>query len=281
MIRGIHLGTVRMDSPALQGIFIPQDMRFEIQDQLLGELTEKYLTLGFSKTDALNKAKEEWYGQAYGEAEGLGLADILWSDVIPEYQTQTYLQLNTTYVMGPNGLPIATGLKRSVLDSVGMNLEGMGIFQTYHNDELNNASNMPTDQLLNSQDLGRGMNLGQRGLVKVDESWIPPTAEEIGEAITKSLDDIADAIEDMNDTLNGGWGRGYGRGGGYSRGGGGGYGYRADYGGQVVRLNTPRGFNEPYALDPRVVNVGNPIIRRATVRRERFSSDRGRLNQWQ
>lgn len=282
VIRGIHLGTVALDSPALQGIFIPEEMRFDLQKQFLAELTDKYLSLDYSKTEALSKARAEYYGQEYGAPEGLGLADILWDkQAIPEYQTQTYLQLNTTYVMGPNGRPIATGLKRSVLDSVGLNLEGLGLFQTFHNDGPNNASNMPTDQLLNSQDLGRGMNLGQRGLVKVDDSWIPPTDEEIGESITEALDEIAEAIEDMSDRLDGSFGNGwrnFGRGG---YGGGGGGGYRANYGGQAVRLNTPRGFNEPYALDPRVVNPGNPIIRRATVRRERFSSDRGRLNQWQ
>ena len=76
--------------------------------------------------------------------------------------------------------------------------------------------------------------------------------------------------------MAGGYGGGYG---GY--GGGSGYTSRADYGGQVQRLNTPDSIGTPYALDPRVVNPGNPIIRRATIRRERFSSERGRLNQWQ
>lgn len=279
VIRGIHLGTVSLDDPALGGIFIPKEMRFALQEQFLAELTQKYVDLGFAKKQALTEAKAEYYGQRYGEAEGLGLADIIWADQIPGYQTQTYLQLNTTYVMGPNGQPIATGLKRSVLDAVGMNLEGLGVFQTYTRGE---ASNMSSDQLLNSQDAGRGMNLGQRGLVKVDESWLTPTDEEIGDSINASLAKIADAIDDLSDQLDGGFNGygGYGRGG-YGGGGGGGYSSRADYGGQVVRLNTPRGFSEAYALSGRVVNPSNPILRRATVRRERFSSDRGRLNPWQ
>jgi hypothetical protein len=279
VIRGIHLGTVALDDPALNGIFIPKEMRFEIQKQVLGDLTSKYLDLGFSKSEALSKAKAEYYGQEFGAPEATGFADILWSDAIPQFQTQQYAQLNTTYVMGPNGRPIATGLQRSVFDAVGLNPGGALFFQPYFTGE---SGDLPTDQLLNSTDPGRAINLGQRGLVKIDESVITPTAEEIGESITEALDEIADQIDSLNDALGGfgGWG-GWGGGRRGFGGGGGGGGYRADYGGQVVRLNTPRGFDVPYAFDPRNVTTSNPIIRRATVRRERFSSERGRLNQWQ
>lgn len=274
VIRGVQMGTVGLDSPSLGGIFITNEMRGQIQEVLLGELVEKYLTLDFSKSEALTRAKVEFYGQAYGEPEGLGLADIIWSDKIPGYQTQKYMQLNTTYVIGPNGQPIATGLDRSVMGALGLNLAAPG-FDTYLDDS---QSNMGVDDLLNSTDAARGLNLGQRGLVKVDESWVTPTAEEIGDSIESALEKIADEIDDLNDSF-GGYG-GYGRSG-YGGGGGGGYSRAANYGGGMQRLNTPRGIDTPYALSPRVANPGNPIIRRATIRRERFSSDRGRLNQWQ
>jgi hypothetical protein len=280
VVRGIHLGTVSMDDPALNGIFITKEMRFEIQKQVLADFTAKYLELGYSKSEALSKAKAEYYGQEFGAPEAMGFADILWSDRIPDRQTQVYAQLNTTYVMGPNGRPIATGLQRSVFDAVGLNPQGALFFQPYFN---GTSGDLPTDQLLNSTDPARALNLGQRGLVKLDESVITPTAEEIGESITDALAEIADQIDNLNDSLGGfgGWG-GYGGGRRFGRGGGGGGGgYRADFGGQVVRLNTPRGFDAPYAFDPRNVTTSNPIIRRATVRRERFSSERGRLNQWQ
>src|SRR5690606_2651170 len=115
VVRGIRLGTVTMDSAARQGVFIPRDMKDEIQVRVLATLTEKYLDLGFPKSEALNAAKEEFYGQAYGEPEGLGFADILWGNVIPEHSSQKYMQLNTTYVLGPNSRPIATGVQRSLL----------------------------------------------------------------------------------------------------------------------------------------------------------------------
>lgn len=291
VVRGIRLGTIGLDSPALNGIFIPDPMRQELTERFLGEFTARYIDLGYSKSEALSKAKEEFYGQGYGEPEALGVADIIWSDAIPRYQNQQYLQLNTTYVMGPNGLPIATGLRRSALNVIGIDPSNLFGFQTYYQGER--ESNLPTDQLLNSVDDARGINLGQRGLVKVGENWEPMTPQEIGEAITDALEKISDQIDELGEDLNGGWGRYGGRGWrnygrrGYSRrgyGGGGGYGGSRtypDYGGMPQRLNTPEGVRNPYALSPRTVNTSNPYIRRATIRRQRFQSQRGRLNQWQ
>ena len=79
----------------------------------------------------------------------------------------------------------------------------------------------------------------------------------------------------------GGYGRyfsGYGGGGGYSSGSGS---YLTNYGGDWQRMFTPRGIDSPYALNGRDTFPSNPIIRRSTLRRERFSSERGRLFQWQ
>lgn len=285
VVRGIRMGTLRADSPALQGFYIPQEMRAEIQTRVLEELTLKYIDLGFYKSQALSKAKEEFYGQAFGEPEGLGFADILWDDsIIPAYQTQKYMQLNTTYVMGPNNRPIATGIERSTAVAF-----GLPMFEGY----LTSAdSNMETDALLNSVDTARQANLGLRGLVKMDESWLTPTPEEIGESIEKALREIGDKLDDMNDALANSYGRsgyspwGYrswGRGSRY-RSSGGGYSsspYVADYGGQAQRMNTPRRVRSAYSDDLYSIDTSNPIIRRATIRRERFSSQRGRLNQWQ
>ena len=136
------------------------------------------------------------------------------------------------------------------------------------------------------------MNLGMRGLERTDESWLVPTDEEIGESIQKAIENLGSNLGDMiNDAMGNGWvnyprrsgwvnyGRSYG--GGYS---GGGYSsspYVADYGGQAQRMNAPRRVRSAYSDDLYSTNTSNPIIRRATIRRERFSSQRGRLNQWQ
>lgn len=280
IVRGIHLGALTADSPALQNVFIPYEMRSKLQVQFLEELTQKYIDLGYGKKDALYAAKDEYYGQGYGEEEGFGIGDIINGTMIPTRQDQKYMQLNTTYVMGPTGRPIATGLQRSVLASVGQP------FEEFHTGA---TSNMSVDQLLNSVDDVRGANLGMRALVKMDESWEHPTAEEIGESIEKALEDLGKRIEDAvkpeNEWTPFRYGR-YRRSGGWGGGGGGrgyyqGRGFTASWGGDDAKVFAPRRIEAPRADDLYSINTSNAIIRRATIRRERFSSQRGRLNQWQ
>ena len=68
----------------------------------------------------------------------------------------------------------------------------------------------------------------------------------------------------------------------YGGGGGGGGSYGGSYGRPYFQ--RMQGFQgaQPVQIDmPGNINVSNPIIRRADVRRERISSERGRLKQWQ
>lgn len=293
VIRGVHVGALALGSPALNNFYITDEQRYEIQKRFLREMTAEYLEKGYSKSDATRNAERDYYGQGFGEPEATGLADILWSDAIPKYENQQYMQLNTTYVMGPNGRPVATGLQRGMLASI-----GLLPYDTYHNEE---TSNLGVDQLLNSVDEGRGINLGWRGLTRVDETWETPTPQEIGESVTDALAEISEQLDDIVDPEgNNGWrnygsgwrnfGRsgwrrsgGYGgRGGGYSsRGGYGGSSYVESWGGSEQYLRTPQRISTPYSDDLYSINTSNPIIRRATIRRERFASQRGRLNQWQ
>ena len=69
-------------------------------------------------------------------------------------------------------------------------------------------------------------------------------------------------------SLNVGW-RNFGR-----RSGGGG-------GGSSIRINTPERQQVPYANDIDNINMTNPILRRASIRRERIDSQKGRLKPWQ
>ena len=287
IIRGVHMGALKLDSPALKNVAITGEQRAELAEFFLAELTEQQLNAGKSKSEAVKAAKAAFYGQEYGEAEGLGIADIIYSDAIPYHHSQKYMQLNTTYVMGPTGRPVATGLQRSVLGAVGFPTSG-GIlpFEAYHDGSTGNLS---VDQLMNSVDPGRGVNLGMRGLIKVDESWNTPTDEEIGKAITDAIEKVEKAVGDLPDGDNGGKGwKNYKRGRGWSRGGSGSYsrgyssaGYTPSWGGDDVRIQLPRRMDTPRLDDLYSINTSSAIIRRATIRRERFSSERGRLNQWQ
>ena len=67
-----------------------------------------------------------------------------------------------------------------------------------------------------------------------------------------------------------GW-RNFGR---RSGGGGGG-------GGSSIRINTPERQQVPYANDIDNINMTTPILRRASIRRERIDSQKGRLKPWQ
>src|SRR5690606_30511720 len=112
------------------------------------------------------------------------------------------------------------------------------------------TGNLGVDELLNSVDAVRGANLGMRGLVKVDESWIPKSAEEIAKGIEDALKEIADSLADIEDVL-GRVPRG-GRYGGYSSSGWSSYtgaGPIARYGGMMLRLNTQRRVRSPYSDD--------------------------------
>jgi hypothetical protein len=122
-----------------------------------------------------------------------------------------------------------------------------------------------------------------RGLERVDDTWANPTDEDILKAIEKGFKDLEKAVRepDWSDSGRRKW-TDYGprrSGGGYSRGGGGGYG--GGGGGYAYKLNGPERNNAVYGHNDPYIRVDNPIIRRASIRRERFSSNRGRLNQWQ
>ena len=52
-------------------------------------------------------------------------------------------------------------------------------------------------------------------------------------------------------------------------------------GGSSIRINTPERQQVPYANDIDNINMTNPILRRASIRRERIDSQKGRLKPWQ
>ena len=257
----------------------------------MAELTAQGMMAGLSQKQAEQLMWDVWLGSG-NSPYGVGVADILWSQEIPYTSTVRYNQLNTNYVMGPNGMPYAIGAERDWLfTNMG------GIFPSRY--RTSGEANLPLDGRLNSIDEAVRLNTGMRALERIDDSWMIPTEQEIGDSITKSLEDLAKNLEDILDksgygSYNGGGRRGwvnYPRRTGWSRrsyGGGGGYGggyygstYVPNYGGNPPRFDTQRRVRAPHSDDLYNINTSNPIIRRANIRRERFASERGRLNQWQ
>jgi hypothetical protein len=140
---------------------------------------------------------------------------------------------------------------------------------------------MGTDDRLNSTDLVHGINTGLRGLVPVPP--VIPTDVEIGKAIEDAIKANAGKSYTpayTNSTPSSGSGSRYGGGSGsYSHGRSPWYPitpyYTAVYGPPTNYGSGGFGNSIPF------LNIPSVIIRRSTIRRERVSSERGRLNQWQ
>jgi hypothetical protein len=170
-------------------------------------------------------------------------------------------------------MPWATGLGRNILG----NFWGMNPLQRYNG--KGDGSNLTLDNRLNATDEMANLNTGMRNLEKVHSSWANPTDEAILKAIQDGLEKVRQEVRHpgWTDYAKKGF-TPYGRSGGYSRGGGG---YGGGGGGYAYKLNGPERNNATYGSNDPYIRVDNPIIRRASIRRERFSSTRGRLNQWQ
>ena len=195
------------------------------------------------------------------------MSELLWSRDIPYSQTQEFQQLNTTYLRGPDGNMWATGFERTrLLGALGLApLQGMHTGDDTHTD-LDGRMNVS----------GFGMNnTGMRSLRPVNDSLDTPTDAEIGDMITRAIEDL-----DLKD-YGYGYGRSYGGGGG-----GGGYAQRPTNRYYDQPRWTNQNFNPitlrvPYANDVYAIQTETIRTDSGGIRRERISSERGRLTQWQ
>jgi uncharacterized membrane protein YgcG len=284
IMKGLHMQTVKPGDPALENIFISFEDRKKISDYFQHTMKQSYLDAGLDEETAQKTMKAVYFGQTNPYAKSLH--DVIWSkgdfkDAIPYESANVYRQLNTTYVIGPDGMPWATGVGRNTL----MNFWGQAPLQRFLSE--GDGGNLGLDSRLNSTDPTANLNTGMRGLEKVHSSFFNPTDEDILKAIEEGFKEVAAAVREPSwserNSKNGwkdfGPRSGYSRSGGYSRGGGGGYG--GGGGGYAYKLNGPERNTATYNSNDPYIRVDNPIIRRASIRRERFSSTRGRLNQWQ
>ena len=274
VMRGLMMATVKPGDPALQNVYLSFEQRKEIQAQLLAEIMQEGIDLGLSHDQASDRADQYLYGSKTNPY-AIPLWEVIWSkgrfeNAIPYSPTVTYNQLNTTYVMGPSGRPMATGVERSQL----LNFFGQSPLKRYDM----GSGGLGVDERLNSTDAAANINTGLRSLERVGDNWANPTDDDILQAVQDGFKSVVDAIKapSGNDDLYGrnSFGGGYGRGG-YGGGGGGGG------GSYPYRVNGFERNDTTYARQIYNLQVDNPILRRATIRRERFSSERGRLKPWQ
>ena len=279
-IWSMYNGLLKPGDPVLEGIYIPFEMRNQLKTKLMDDLKAKFMASGLNEYKADQMMWKVWKGDPTDPSVP-ALRDVVYSqnafDAAISYKpTSRYYQLNTAYVKGPDGRMWATGLDRhSVFNLAGINPLQRSIAT------VNNTESV--DGRLNYVDEVRGINTGLRGLERVDDSFAYSDLEEMAAKL---------AAEASNNTGNNsgsrgngwrdfgsGW-RNFGRRSGWRnfgrRGGGGGGG-----GGSFTRLQAPDRQQVPYANDVQNINMTNPIIRRASIRRERIDSMRGRLREWQ
>ena len=133
---------------------------------------------------------------------------------------------------------------------------------------------MEPDQILNAIDPVRGINTGMRSL----EKWDPSSAS-----------DYEDNAKGYSTDSDGSSGRssnwvdyGSSRGSGYSSRGYTSYGRSSgSSGGSFTKMSPPDNQQVPYANTIDNLNTSNSLIRRASIRRERIDSQKGRLKPWQ
>ena len=283
LFKGIMGGTIDLDSPEMKGIAISPEQRVEIEKDFYRDMVREGRDLGLTQQQAQFRATRLLIGPK-DDPSVKGFKEILWDERIPWTPDARYKQLNTTYVQGPDGFPWATGYRRGAKP-------GNGMWQLLGGLKRPNLGSGITDAVgeggrMNSQDLVRGINTGQRGLVPSDKSELVPTDWEQTQDILDAIKDIdLDVGKGYEPNSNGG-GRGTFYRGGYRYGGGGGRGGGYSSRGYSPTIywsrqaNLPRGTNV-YGNNARNLFWNNGLIRRTTIRRERYQASRGRLKQWQ
>lgn len=276
VLEGLVQGTVQFGDESLRGIYITPEQREQIQAEWMADLKQEGVDLGLTERQAFFRATRIWNGPS-DNPEVKGISDFLWSNEIPWSPKIEYNQLNTTYVTGPDGLPMAVGIKRGgVMDAFGLIPKTM-----WSADDMGGAVSL--DERFNVQDARAGINTGLRALEPTREDAIIPGEKEIKESIDKALEELKKLKVTPTDPITAATRKGYGSGrrysGGYRSGGGGGY--SKDYPTYFSRLYELPGGRATYGGRLPLINTSNPIIRRESIRRERITSERGRLNQWQ
>ena len=266
----------------LGNAYLSYDQRVALEKQFKLEKYNQLLATGLDPSKA-NYLTKLYMDGDWTTPDVPGMRDIIWSQkafegLIPTSGKAEYMQLNTSYVQGPDGNFWATGVSRQLLATMG----GFAPFVRYLSSE---DTGMGSDQRLNSTDFVRDINTGMRGLTPIHESFAVPEPDDSGYVQYGNNANNSNNGNGWVDYGNGGGWRNFGsrwrnfRSGGWrnfgrGRGGGGGGGY-------ATRINAPQDNMVPYANSAQNVNASNPIIRRATIRRERSDSEKGRLKSWQ
>jgi hypothetical protein len=280
LFKGLMNGTITLEDEEMRGIAITPEVRKEIERDFYTDMRREGMDLGLTSDQAKDRATRLMIGPIE-DGTVMGFRDVLWSKEIPWTADLKYKQLNTTYVTGPDGFPWATGVKRGGAPGFGGFASRFGGLKR---PTIGLSDAITTDGRLNSVDQVHGVNTGLRGLVPLNSTELIPTDWEQTKMILDKLEDTGGGGGGSYvPNSNGGTGSGYG---GYFYRGGGGGGYGGSSKGYSPTIywsrqpTLPRGTNV-FGNLARNLFWNNANIRRTTIRRERYQSERGRLAQWQ
>jgi hypothetical protein len=267
VFRSLMSGHITFADPVLQGAYFPPEMRQQVAIELLDEIVQESIDMGMSAQSAEYRKRRLWFGDM--STGQVGLRQLVYSTELPSLPFTEYTQLNVTYAVGPDGKMWATPFTRANM------LGALGIPIPHSMERL--ADGTRYDTRGNVVNEITGTNTGLKAVVPaLVHEQLEPDDSELKES------------KDPKKTTSS-WG-GYGGYGGYSRrgyggyGGGGGGGYSSDYKSPMFTDRILRAIRAGYGpqMDGSYApNFDNPLIRRADVRRERVTSERGRLKQWQ
>ena len=269
MVKSLMAGLVTFDDPGFQGFYASQEQRDLLQAKILDRIVQDGVNRGMTETAAKFRANRYYFGDST-DPSSPGLREILYSNQIPSEPSAEYNQLNATYVIGPDGRPWATPFPRqSIIQSLGLPVPAGMIRPT---------NGMRFDDRGNSVDAVKEINTGRAALEPVQVAGQVTPNDSILEEIKKKTYTPKDTV--FGHGSFGGYRR-YGGYGGYRRGGysGGGGGFTPNS--YITRMNFFTGMSAAQIDSMPMINTNSPLIRRADVRRERVSSERGRLKQWQ
>jgi hypothetical protein len=255
LFHSVAKGGLQFDAQALVGVSVDMPTRMAIEDDWWDDLIQEGINLGLNKENAEYRAKRLMLGDTM-DPESVGLREILYSGEIPYSNVARYNQLNTTWMIGPDGKPWMTPFERaSALAAIGLPIPqraipaGTGLRK--------DSRGMLVDEVF-------GINLGAAGLERQREE--PPDPPDWEDAFKKAT---AKTFTPQQSPKYNDYQR-------YASRGGSGYGPSFQRMYALPRLNVyPRPDDIPF------INVSNPYVRRARVNTERITSDRGRLKQWQ
>jgi hypothetical protein len=257
----LNAGMIDFSSPVMQGVYIPWEMRQQIDEEWATELIQEGIDLGLTRDAASYRMRRLMNGDP-NNPDVPGIRDLIYDNRISSQPEVKYNQLNMTFMIGPDGRPWATPFARqNVAQAFGLptplSTPEPGPGMSY--DETRGKL---VDDVL-------GINLGLTGLERKQQE--PEERERTDEPLLR-----AEAKSYTPGGSGSAWKkfprRSYGSSGG---------GYSSNARPFFQRMYALQGAQALQLESIGQINTNTPYVRRASVREERISSERGRLKQWQ